>query len=200
MGVFVGVDSAGDANLEICHGGHCHPFVEWWMARTADRTDRPVTRLLARASIRSHSTTGCAGGVPLTGPTDRVKDQPEHPEGQAIGESDPVSGTPPTTRAHARPNILTGGQRRSDPQGDRRPHRNALAEHDAPPSAVADGDGALTPMQGVDQVLLTICGRPIRRSAPWNRPWSRSPSRAGRRCISVCTGRSRWAATVTVCF
>ena len=78
------------------------------MARAADRSDRPVKRfpcpgfyqltferLVVPAGFRSP-------GRQIGSKTNR------YPEGQALGESDPVSGTPPLTRAHARPNILIG--------------------------------------------------------------------------------------------
>ena len=81
----------------LCHrGGHRHPLRSGcgWHAQPV--TDRPVSRLLHGLLSGHVRSTGCAGGAPLTGPTDRAR---RHPKSQAIQGSDPTSGAPPFSLA-----------------------------------------------------------------------------------------------------
>ena len=80
--VLVGVDAAGDAGREICHGGGAVPFQrrDGTHSRAADRT---VTGLLVQAPIRSRSPNWlCQSRASLTRPNESLS---RHSRGKSAG-------------------------------------------------------------------------------------------------------------------
>ena len=73
VGVLVRVDAAGDtASVSVIVVIAIPSWSCGWHAQPV--TDRPVTGLLHELLSGHVRPTGCAGGVPLTGPTDRLED------------------------------------------------------------------------------------------------------------------------------